>query len=106
LAAAHVKGFALKEARTMHFDWDPAKAVANLSKHGVSFDEASTVFADGLSATARDPDHSRGEARLLTFGMSSAGRVLVVSHTDRGETVRIISARTATRHERKMYEET
>jgi uncharacterized DUF497 family protein len=90
----------------MHFEWDTAKASANFGKHGVSFDEASTVFADGLSATAHDPDHSRGESRLLTFGMSSAGRILVVSHTDRGEMVRIISARPATRYERKIYEET
>ena len=90
----------------MHFEWDPAKAAANISKHGVSFDEASTVFADALSATAHDPDHSRGESRLLTFGMSSVGRVLVVSHTDRGSIVRIISARPATRYERKVYEET
>ena len=90
----------------MHFEWDKAKAANNLSKHDVSFDEASTVFADVLSATARDPDHSRGESRLLTFGMSSAGRILVVSHTDRGSIIRIISARPATRHERKIYEET
>ena len=76
----------------MRFEWDAAKATANLHKHAVSFDEAATVFGDDLSATARDPDHSRGELRLLTFGMSSAGRVLVVSHTDRGSTVRIISA--------------
>ena len=90
----------------MHFEWDTTKAAANLRKHGVSFDEASTVFADVLSATAHDPDHSRGELRLLTFGMSGAGRILVVSHTDRGAIVRIISARPATRHERKIYEET
>ena len=90
----------------MHFEWDTAKAATNVRKHGVSFDEASTVFADALSATTHDPDHSRGEARLLTFGMSSTGRVLVISHTDRGAIVRIISARPATRHERKIYEET
>ena len=89
----------------MRFEWDAAKAAGNLRKHGISFDEASTVFADNLSATARDPDHSHGELRMLTFGMSSAGRVLVVSHTDHGEAVRIISARPATRHERKTYEE-
>ena len=88
-----------------HFEWDTAKAAANLRKHGVSFDEASTVFADGLSATAHDPDHSREEARLLTFGMSNAGRILVISHTDRGATIRIISARPATRYEKKIYEE-
>jgi uncharacterized protein len=89
----------------VHFEWDTKKAATNLSKHGVSFDEASTVFADSLSATTNDPDHSREESRLLTFGMSNAGRILVVSHTDRGATIRIISARLATRHERKMYEE-
>ena len=89
----------------MRFEWDAAKAAGNLRKHGISFDEASTVFADDLSATARDPDHSQGEMRMLTFGMSSGGRVLVVSHTDRSETVRIISARPATRYERKVYEE-
>lgn len=90
----------------MHFEWDTAKAAANLRKHGVSFDEASTVFADVLSATAHDPDHSRGESRLLTFGMSGAGKILVVSHTDRGAVIRIVSARPATRHERIIYEET
>ena len=89
----------------MRFEWDAAKAIANLRKHGVSFDEAATVFGDALSATARDLDRSRGESRLLTFGMSSADRLLVVSHTDRGSTTRIISARPATRHERKLYEE-
>jgi len=90
----------------VHFEWDTAKAAANLRKHGVSFDEASTVFADVLSATAHDPDDSRGESRLLTFGMSGAGRILVVSHTDHGAIIRIISARPATRPERKIYEET
>jgi len=94
------------EGGVVHFEWDTGKAAANLGKHGVSFDEAATVFADVLSATARDPDHSRGESRLLTFGMSSTGRILVVSHTDRGAIIRIISARPATRYERKIYEET
>ena len=70
----------------MHFEWDAAKATTNVLNHGVEFDEASTVFADDLSATGRDPDHSINEARFLTFGLSSKGRVLAVSHTDRGGT--------------------
>lgn len=89
----------------MRFEWDVAKSATNLSKHGVSFDEASTVFSDHFSATVHDPDHSQAENRFLTFGMSSTGRILVISHTDRGTAIRIISARIATRHERKMYEE-
>jgi uncharacterized DUF497 family protein len=89
----------------MRFEWDAEKATANVRKHGVSFNEASTVFADTLSATVHDPDHSHGEYRWLTFGMSSFGRILAVSYTDRGVAVRIISARPATRHERKIYEE-
>jgi uncharacterized DUF497 family protein len=89
----------------MHFEWDPAKAAENLSKHGVSFEEASTVFFDSLSATGRDPDHSQAEGRFVIFGLSSAGRLLVVAHTERGERIRIISAREATRAERRLYEE-
>ena len=89
----------------MQFEWDAAKAATNVLRHGVDFDEASTVFADGLSATGRDPDHSIGEARFLTFGLSSKGRLLAVSHTDRGGVVRIISARAATRKEKQIYEE-
>lgn len=89
----------------MYFVWDPNKAAANLKKHGVSFEEASTVFLDTLSQTGADPDHSAGEERWLTFGVSKAGRFLVVSHTDEGETVRIISARAGTTPERKLYEE-
>ena len=89
----------------MQFEWNAAKAASNVLKHGVDFDEASTVFADGLSATGRDPDHSSNEARFLTFRLSSKGLVLAVSHTDRGGVVRIISARTATRKEKQIYEE-
>jgi uncharacterized protein len=89
----------------MRFEWDSSKSTANLLKHGVSFDEASTVFGDGLSATGRDLDHSVGEARFVILGLSSSGRVLVVSHTDRGGVVRIISARRATRKEKQIYEE-
>lgn len=89
----------------MQFEWDAAKAAANVLKHSVDFDEASTVFADDLAATGRDPDHSIGEARFLTFGLSSKGRLLAVSHTDSGGVVRIISARAATRKEKQIYEE-
>jgi len=89
----------------MKFSWDPQKATANLRKHGVSFEEASTVFRDALSATGSDPDHSIGERRFVTFGISSRNRLLVVAHTDEGESMRIFSARPLTRQERKIYEE-
>jgi uncharacterized DUF497 family protein len=85
--------------------WNPRKAGANLRKHGGSFEEAATVFRDTLSATAADPDHSMGEERYVTFGVSIRGRLLVVAHTERGETIWIISARRATKHERTIYEE-
>ena len=89
----------------MRFEWDPRKAAANLRKHGVSFEEATTALRDDLALTGRDPDHSRGEPRYITFGVSNAGRLLVVAHTERGGLIRIISARNATRSERKIYEE-
>ena len=89
----------------MKFEWDEAKAAANLRKHKATFEEASTVFADDLSLTGRDPDHSVGEQRFITFGLSAANRILAVSHAERGDVVRIISARLATRMERRMYEE-
>jgi uncharacterized DUF497 family protein len=89
----------------MQFEWDAAKAALNLRNHRVSFEEASGVFFDPLAVTGADPDHSEGEERLITFGMSSAGRLLVVSHTERGEAIRIISARIATQTERHIYEE-
>jgi len=89
----------------MDFGWDDAKAEANHRKHGVSFPEAMTVFADPLTLTGYDPDHSDNEDRYITMGLSAAGRLLLISHTDRGETVRIISARRATRAERKDYED-
>jgi len=88
----------------MEFDWDPDKAVRNLAKHGISFHEAATIFGDPLALTFSDPDHSDEEDRFLTFGLSSAGRMLVVSHTDREDRTRIISARRATRKEKKLYE--
>lgn len=89
----------------MKFSWAPKKAAANLKKHGVSFEEASTVFHDVLSVTGSDPDHSAEERRFVTFGNSSQGRLLVVAHTDEGEHIRIISARLVTRRERRIYEE-
>ena len=89
----------------MKFSWDPKKAAANLKKHGVSFEEAATVFHDTLSITGSDPDHSGQEQRFVTFGNSSQDRLLVVAHTDEGETIRMISARLVTRQERRIYEE-
>lgn len=89
----------------MEFEWDLEKATANLNKHGVAFPEAATVFGDPLAITYSDPDHAEDEDRFLTFGHSSEGRLLVVSHTDRGRSTRIISARRATRKEKKLYEE-
>jgi uncharacterized DUF497 family protein len=89
----------------MEFEWDEAKAEANFRKHGVSFDEAATVFADTLSLTGYDPDHSVSEDRYITMGLSAGGRLLVVSHTDRGEATRIFSAREASPTERKDYED-
>lgn len=89
----------------MHFEWDPKKAIANQRKHGVTFEEATSALRDVYSATARDPDHSYDEERFVTFGISSQGRLLAVSHTDRGNAIRIISARLATNAERQIYEE-
>ena len=89
----------------MVFEWDARKARINAQQHGVSFQEASTVFGDTLAATFRDPDHSFDETRFLTLGVSCSGRLLFVAHTDRGEHIRIISARIATRRERRLYEE-
>jgi uncharacterized DUF497 family protein len=89
----------------LQFEWDSARAVENLTKHGVSFQEAATVFRDPLSATGADPDHSIGEERFITFGVSTSGRLLVVAHTEDGDTIRIITARPATAAERKIYEE-
>lgn len=87
------------------FEWDEGKAQTNLRKHGVSFEEARTVFADAVSWTIADPDHSQDEARFLTIGLSAEGRTLVVGHTDRGQNLRLITARVATRQERHAYEE-
>ena len=89
----------------MKFEWDNKKAEANFKKHEIAFEEAASVFGDPLAITFRDKDHSVGERRYLTFGVSQSGILLVLSHTYRSETARIISARRATRNERKIYEE-
>ena len=89
----------------MNFEWDEEKAISNLSKHDVSFDEATTVFGDPLALTFSDPAHSDEEDRFLTFGRASNGRHLVVSHTDRDDKIRLISAREMTRKERSDYEQ-
>ena len=86
-------------------EWDPKKARQNLRKHKVSFEEATTVFHDTLSSTIEDPLHSEYEERLVTIGGSNRQRILVVVHTDSGDWLRIISARLATAHERRIYEE-
>jgi len=86
------------------FEWDPQKAKSNLIKHGVSFEEASTAFQDTLSLTIDDPLHSIDEVRVVLIGMSNKNRSLVVVHTERGDNIRIISARKATKEERKNYE--
>jgi len=88
----------------MQFEWDPKKARQNIKKHGISFDEAVTVFYDPLSATFNDPDHSIVEHRYITIGFSSQGLLLVVAHTEKKKNIRIISARRATAHERKKHE--
>jgi len=88
----------------MQFQWDPRKASSNLQKHNVSFEEAVTVFGDPLALTIEDPNHSIGEMRMLTMGLSNSQRLLVVSHTERKGEIRLISARLATRTERRNYE--
>lgn len=87
------------------FDWDPAKATSNLRKHEVSFAEGGSVFYDPLAVTYQDGEHSVGEPRFLTFGVSDRGRLLVVSHVESARSIRIVSARRATREERRIYEE-
>jgi uncharacterized DUF497 family protein len=88
----------------MRFSWDPNKDLLNLRDHGITFQEATTVFGDSLAVTVSDPDHSIGEERFITIGQSNSGRLLVVCHIEQGDTIRIISARRATTHERKDYE--
>jgi hypothetical protein len=89
----------------LRFAWDPSKASANVRKHGVSFDEAKTVFADDNALLLDDPDHSQDENRAILLGLSARLRIVAVCHTlrDRGRTIRIISARRATRREREQY---
>ena len=89
----------------MTYEWDPEKAKPNLREHGVSFEEAATVFLDPLAVTYQDPDHSEAETRAITIGHSARHRVLFVCHTERRDRIRIISARKATRRERKQHEE-
>jgi uncharacterized DUF497 family protein len=90
---------------SLSFEWDPRKAAANLAKHGISFDEAQSVFADPLGRIAPDPRHSADELREVLIGMSGGGRLLAIMFTEREDAVRIISARHATRRERIDYEE-
>lgn len=89
----------------MEFEWDNNKAITNLQKHGVSFSEAATVFGDSLSITFADPDHSINESRFITIGLSAANQMIILSHTDRDERIRIINARKTTRKEQRLYEE-
>ena len=89
----------------MEFEWNQDKAGINLKKHNISFHEATTVFDDPLSMTFPDPDHSIGESRYVIIGMSGSGQLLVISHVDQEGRTRIISARRASRHERRFYEE-
>jgi uncharacterized protein len=89
----------------MKIEWDHKKAKLNLRKHKVSFEEAATSLSDPMAATGADPDHSITEERYITFGVSERGRLLVVAHTEEGEMIRIISARIASKGERKLYEE-
>ena len=88
----------------MKFEWNREKEKRNIKKHKISFDEAVTAFYDPLSATFHDPDHSIDEERLITIGYSTQGRLLIVSHTERGDAIRIINARPATILERKRHE--
>ena len=89
----------------MQFEWDPQKAARNLQDHGISFEEAASVFGDPLAGTIADPDHSTEEPRFITIGVTPTLRLIVVVHTDRADRIRIISARHATRAEKTKYEE-
>jgi uncharacterized protein len=89
----------------MEFEWDPRKDAANRRKHGIGFRDAATVFGDPLATTFPDTDHSISEHRFLTVGTSLSGRLLVVAHTESEDTIRLISARLVTAHERRFYEE-
>ena len=87
------------------FEWDDQKAAINLRKHGVSFDEAVSVFGDNMALTFSDTEHSEEESRSRTYGLSSSGRLLVVVHTKRRNNVRVISARKVTRYEKNIYDQ-
>ncbi|MDD3978519.1 MAG: BrnT family toxin, partial [Methanomicrobium sp.] len=87
----------------MKIEWDSKKAKSNLKKHGISFEEAATALGDPMAATGADPDHSIAEERYVTFGISERGRLVVVYHTEKDETIRIISARKASKGERELY---
>lgn len=89
----------------LEFSWDPNKAASNLEKHGVSFEEASTAFGDPLSITVNDPDHSEDEPRFVLVGLTFTGKLAVVVHVELEDSIRIISAREATRRERHEYEQ-
>lgn len=89
---------------TPEFEWDDEKAISNLKKHGVSFEEGATIFNDPLIASISDPDHSKEEERYVSVGISVQGRLLVVVHTEREERIRLIGCRKATGTERKAYE--
>jgi uncharacterized protein len=90
---------------SLTFEWDPKKAESNREKHGVSFEEAATAFGDTLSVTIPDPAHSEGERRFILIGMTAAQRLVVVAHTERGDNIRIVNARPATRKETRDYEQ-
>ena len=89
----------------LSFEWDESNAKSNLTKHGVSFEDASTVFGDPLSLTILDPAHSQAEDRFIIIGRSHQQELLIVVHTERGDNIRVISARRGSRSERKRYEE-
>jgi len=89
----------------MKIEWDPEKAKSNLKKHGISFEEAATALSDPMAASGIDPDLSITEERYVSFGVSEKGRLVVVSHTEKHETIRIISARKASKGEKELYEE-
>ena len=88
----------------MKFEWDPNKAASNVRRHGIAFEDAASVFGDPLARTIPDPEHSTEETRFVTMGMTAGGRLVVVVHTDREGRTRLISARPATRREKKSYE--
>ncbi len=89
----------------LQFEWDDKKAQSNKRKHGITFGEASTIFGDPLSITIPDPAHLIGEDRFITIGTSANGKLIVIVHTERDDIIRIISARNATRNERRQYEQ-